>query len=82
MLVWSSDDRPHDGAIAPLLPGASKPDFCMEPILTGVCKAVMVRYFYNASAGLCDQFIYGICGGNKNNFPSEKECMETCNPKA
>ena len=38
----------------------------MEPKLTGDCKVMMIRYFYNAYTGLCELFRCGGCGGNKN----------------
>lgn len=36
------------------------------------------RYFFNASTRKCEHFIYGGCGGNKNNFYTEAECRRTC----
>uniref|UniRef100_A0A674IW47 BPTI/Kunitz inhibitor domain-containing protein n=1 Tax=Terrapene triunguis TaxID=2587831 RepID=A0A674IW47_9SAUR len=37
-----------------------------------------VRFFYNSSSMACETFHYGGCLGNGNNFPSEKECLQTC----
>ena len=45
---------------------------------TGVCRAYFERYFYNASSELCENFIYGGCGGNQNNFQTMKECYDMC----
>ncbi|CAM9518722.1 unnamed protein product [Rangifer tarandus platyrhynchus] len=59
---------------------ASKPAFCMEPQLKGDCKATITRYFYNAETGLCEQFRYSGCGGNRNNFLTKEECVKTCSP--
>lgn len=36
------------------------------------------RWFYNATIRSCVQFDYGGCGGNFNNFLSEKKCQEVC----
>lgn len=36
------------------------------------------RYFYNGTSMACETFYYGGCMGNGNNFPSEKECLQTC----
>ena len=44
----------------------------------GPCYALVDRYFYNASAGKCELFQYGGCGGNQNNFGSLKECSDNC----
>ena len=38
----------------------------------------MTRYFYNASSRECQQFIYGGCDGNANNFESMNLCEEQC----
>nr|XP_020767074.1 pancreatic trypsin inhibitor-like [Odocoileus virginianus texanus] len=59
---------------------ASKPAFCMEPQSKGDCKAMIMRYFHNAETGLCEQFSYGGCGGNRNNFLTKEECVKTCSP--
>ncbi|NP_001001554.2 pancreatic trypsin inhibitor precursor [Bos taurus] len=57
---------------------AQRPDFCLEPPYTGPCKARMIRYFYNAKAGLCQPFVYGGCRAKRNNFKSSEDCMRTC----
>ncbi|KAJ1076398.1 hypothetical protein K5549_002438 [Capra hircus] len=59
---------------------ASKPEFCLEPELKGPCKDQMTRYFYNATAGYCEPFVYGGCEGNKNNFQTLSDCLVTCSP--
>ncbi|KAM9683368.1 trophoblast Kunitz domain protein 1-like [Dama dama] len=61
---------------------ASKPAFCLEPKVTGGCNALMTRYFYNAQTGLCEQFVYGGCEGNANNFKKLEDCMKTCSQEA
>ncbi|XP_061486733.1 eppin-like [Rhineura floridana] len=53
-------------------------DFCHLPSVCGNCKAMFARYFYNVSTQKCELFIYGGCGGNKNNFETEDECVKTC----
>ncbi|SFL49973.1 BPTI/Kunitz-type proteinase inhibitor domain-containing protein [Streptococcus equinus] len=55
-----------------------RPDFCLEPPYTGPCKARIIRYFYNAKAGLCQAFVYGGCRAKRNNFKSAEDCMRTC----
>ncbi|XP_024602636.1 serum basic protease inhibitor-like [Neophocaena asiaeorientalis asiaeorientalis] len=54
------------------------PAFCLEPPYQGLCKAIFIRYFYNASSGLCDTFIYGGCDAMQNNFLTSEDCMRTC----
>ncbi|CAI9154736.1 unnamed protein product [Rangifer tarandus platyrhynchus] len=61
---------------------ASKPAFCLEPKVTGSCNTMMTRYFYNAQTGLCEQFVYGGCEGNANNFEKLEDCMKTCSQEA
>ncbi|XP_077192224.1 eppin-like isoform X2 [Paroedura picta] len=53
-------------------------EFCHLPSVCGNCKAMFSRFFYNVSSRKCEPFVYGGCGGNKNNFETEDECSRTC----
>ncbi|KAG0721120.1 Amyloid-like protein 2 [Chionoecetes opilio] len=51
---------------------------CLQPSKTGICRANMPRWFYDAAATACRRFTYGGCQGNDNNFPSEDHCRAVC----
>ncbi|KAM8996623.1 uncharacterized protein PRD47_013276 isoform 1-T1 [Ara ararauna] len=53
-------------------------DFCYLPSVCGSCKALFRRFFFNASSQQCEEFIYGGCGGNRNNFETKGECFQAC----
>ena len=53
-------------------------DVCSLPSETGRCRARKLRYFYNQKTCACEEFIYGGCGGNGNNFQSMEACMNAC----
>ncbi|XP_053937614.1 kunitz-type protease inhibitor 4 isoform X2 [Cuculus canorus] len=53
-------------------------DICYLPSVCGSCKALFRRFFFNASSQRCEEFIYGGCGGNRNNFETEGECFHAC----
>ncbi|XP_071076778.1 tissue factor pathway inhibitor isoform X3 [Desmodus rotundus] len=55
-----------------------KPDFCLLEQDEGICRALLLRYFYNNESKHCELFFYGGCLGNKNNFQTEEECKNTC----
>ena len=38
----------------------------------------VTKWFYNMEAGLCEKFIYSLCGGNANRYKSKEECEEAC----
>ena len=48
------------------------------PAATGECRDSFKRYFYNQQQGRCEEFIYGGCEGNKNNFKTRDECEKSC----
>lgn len=37
-----------------------------------------MRYAYNKDTGRCETFTYGGCRGNRNNFLTENDCMNSC----
>ncbi|XP_068710293.1 uncharacterized protein [Montipora foliosa] len=43
------------------------------------CLDSTLAFYYEASLGECQSFIYNGCGGNANNFPSYEKCMDHCN---
>jgi len=51
-------------------------DPCTLPMDGGPCRALKPRYYHNN--GKCEQFIYGGCRGNGNNFASLESCEAQC----
>ena len=48
---------------------------CALPKVTGPCKAMMGRFYFDVKSNDCIAFIYGGCHGNQNNFQSVNECV-------
>ncbi|XP_048464308.1 probable acyl-CoA dehydrogenase 6 [Rhincodon typus] len=44
----------------------------------GPCKALIQRFYYNRYTQNCEEFDYGGCIGNANNFETLKECTGHC----
>jgi len=54
-------------------------DPCTEPFgITGRCKGTFERWSFNQKEERCQQFIYGGCEGNQNNYRSFEECTDVC----
>ncbi|KAK8759647.1 hypothetical protein V5799_002722, partial [Amblyomma americanum] len=51
---------------------------CLEPKNTGPCQAYFPRYYFNNATKTCEEFIYGGCRGNGNNFATLQECQSRC----
>lgn len=56
----------------------SQEDKCQLKLESGPCFGLFYRYGYNSANGRCEQFIFGGCGGNANNFETAQECQEQC----
>lgn len=51
---------------------------CLQPRSTGYCRRYIVRWYFDGEGGVCRPFVYGGCGGNKNNFQTQLECSSSC----
>ncbi|XP_019716925.1 kunitz-type protease inhibitor 2 isoform X2 [Hippocampus comes] len=59
------------------LPSVSEDD-CLSSPDPGPCRAAFPKFYYDPATGSCQSFIYGGCGGNKNQFSSAEECQTRC----
>ncbi|XP_051982460.1 LOW QUALITY PROTEIN: amyloid-beta A4 protein-like [Xyrauchen texanus] len=53
-------------------------EVCFASAETGPCRAMLPRWYFVREEGHCAPFIYGGCGGNRNNFESEEYCLSVC----
>lgn len=53
-------------------------DICMQEISTGPCRALIERWAYNRKTHQCEEFDYGGCQGNGNNFETKSACDSRC----
>ncbi|XP_059908131.1 kunitz-type protease inhibitor 1a [Gadus macrocephalus] len=60
-----------------LNPEQSK-DHCMSPVKVGPCRGHFPRWQYNGASQRCEEFIYGGCRGNLNNYLNRDECTNAC----
>uniref|UniRef100_A0A182PSA0 Spondin-1 n=1 Tax=Anopheles epiroticus TaxID=199890 RepID=A0A182PSA0_9DIPT len=53
-------------------------EICSQPPEAGPCRGRYQRYAYDSNQGTCAPFYYGGCRGNRNNFLTADDCMNTC----
>ena len=53
-------------------------DICYLPPKLGSCNAKFMVWAYNPMTQKCQQFVYGGCGGNANNFWTREKCEAAC----
>ena len=51
---------------------------CDQDKDSGPCRAVKPRWYFNKNNGNCEEFRYGGCKGNDNNFATAEECEKRC----
>ncbi|XP_071748069.1 uncharacterized protein [Lepeophtheirus salmonis] len=62
----------------PIYTDESENSICKLSPDPGPCRGHYSRWYFNANDNNCQKFEFFGCDGNKNNFPSEEQCMETC----
>lgn len=53
-------------------------DHCKAPKKIGPCRGSFPRWHFNAASQKCENFLFGGCRENLNNYLTEKECNTTC----
>jgi hypothetical protein len=51
---------------------------CSLPKVVGKCRLGIPRFHYNSATKSCEQFTYGGCQGNENNFETKAQCETAC----
>ncbi|XP_010887835.1 kunitz-type protease inhibitor 1 isoform X2 [Esox lucius] len=51
---------------------------CLIPKKVGPCRGSFLRWHYNAASKSCENFTFGGCKGNHNNYLSQQECSDAC----
>ncbi|KAF7283544.1 hypothetical protein GWI33_000285 [Rhynchophorus ferrugineus] len=51
---------------------------CMQTSDQGPCQGYYNRWYFDSEKLMCVPFVYGGCRGNKNNFLTSGDCMESC----
>uniref|UniRef100_A0A915E9P5 BPTI/Kunitz inhibitor domain-containing protein n=1 Tax=Ditylenchus dipsaci TaxID=166011 RepID=A0A915E9P5_9BILA len=66
----------------PPLPATNEvDDTCMQPPDAGPCTEYIPRWYFNSQTAKCEQFSYGSCQGNKNNFLEKLHCEIKCHER-
>ncbi|XP_048850375.1 tissue factor pathway inhibitor 2 [Brienomyrus brachyistius] len=53
-------------------------DVCLQQLDEGPCDGDSQRWYYNTITQECEEFQYGGCLGNDNNFRTFERCKKTC----
>ncbi|XP_029454448.1 kunitz-type protease inhibitor 1 isoform X2 [Rhinatrema bivittatum] len=53
-------------------------EHCLVPAKVGSCRGSFPRWHYNSSTQKCEEFTFGGCKPNKNNYLREDECKLAC----
>ncbi|XP_011689368.1 PREDICTED: papilin isoform X5 [Wasmannia auropunctata] len=53
-------------------------DPCDQPKEAGPCAGNFTKWYFNRESQICEQFVYGGCKANNNNFPTEIACHQQC----
>jgi hypothetical protein len=51
---------------------------CQSEKEVGPCRGYYPRWYFDPLSEECQQFVFGGCRGNRNNFEGKEECEKTC----
>ncbi|KAL3195688.1 hypothetical protein MRX96_001810 [Rhipicephalus microplus] len=57
------------------------PFACYMPPDHGPCRASIPRYYFDNETQTCQEFTYGGCQGNANNYETAEQCKASCKPE-
>ncbi|KAM8725304.1 kunitz-type protease inhibitor 1-like isoform 1-T2 [Acanthopagrus schlegelii] len=79
LTVTDSNSQSHATKVTVLVLSPEQSSlFCRAPVKVGPCRAAFPRWHYDADRGECEQFVFGGCNPNDNNFLSKNECVSAC----
>ncbi|RWS27622.1 papilin-like protein, partial [Leptotrombidium deliense] len=73
-----SEESPRPEEEEEVLDERQKEEICREQVDSGSCTESHPRWFYDSHNAVCLPFVYGGCGGNKNNFKARETCEAFC----
>nr|DBA14141.1 TPA: hypothetical protein GDO54_005153 [Pyxicephalus adspersus] len=53
-------------------------EYCLAPKKVGRCRGSFRRWYYNPDFNDCEEFVFGGCKPNKNNYVRKEDCRQTC----
>ena len=60
------------------VPAFEEDDPCRLTVDSGNCQSYQDQWYFDPFAGSCHRFTYSGCGGNRNRYGSEAECVLRC----
>jgi len=55
---------------------------CSQPREVGPCRGTFKRWYYDVKTKQCQEFYFGGCRGNSNNFMKYEDCVKRCHAEA
>ncbi|XP_071971443.1 kunitz-type protease inhibitor 1 isoform X2 [Engystomops pustulosus] len=53
-------------------------EYCHSPKKVGKCRGSFTRWWYNPEVNECEEFVFGGCMPNHNNYVRKEDCRQTC----
>ncbi|XP_073465003.1 kunitz-type protease inhibitor 1 [Aquarana catesbeiana] len=78
VVIDTADHKSSATVTVTVLTKEQTEEYCLAPMKVGRCRGSFRRWYYNPDVNECEEFVFGGCKPNKNNYVQKEDCSQAC----